>query len=119
MTFKFLNIYYNSDLNTSDYSRALFITIPAGDSVFTFKSDSTHLFRHMVSDCRGLCGDINIEEIDSAEINGRLIEDDRWEIEAKTKYFDFKRTVPLVYRTLEKETIRLPEIVKHENNQAD
>ena len=107
LTFKFLNLYYIDDTDSSDYSRTLFITIPAGDSAFTFKSDSTHLFRHMVSDCRGVCGDIRIEEIDSAEISGKLIGNDKWLIEAKTKYFDFKRVIHLEFNSLENETIRL------------
>lgn len=107
LTFKFLNFYYKTDTDTSDYSRALYITIPVNDTAFTLKNDSTHLFQHIVANCRGLCGDINVEEIDGAEISGRLIEKDRWLIEAKTKYFDFKRTVPLVYKTIEKESIKL------------
>ena len=107
LKFHFLNLYYKNDTDTSDYGRALHITIPVNDTAFTFKNDSTHLFQHLVTNCRGLCSDIKIEEIDSADIRGRLIGKDRWLIEAKTKYFDFKRTVPLVYKTIEKETIKL------------
>ena len=106
LIFKFLNLYYKNDTDTSDYSRALFITVPVNDTAFTFKNDSTHKFIHAVSDCRGLC-DIKTEEINSAEIKGKLMDKERWLIEAKTKYFEFKRTIPLVYKTLEIETIRL------------
>jgi len=107
LTFRFLNQYYNTDSDTSDYSRSLFITIPATDTVFTFKNDSTHLFQHLVTNCRGLCPDIEIEEIKSGKISGKLIEKDKWQINAKTKYFDFKRVIQLTFKTLEVETIRL------------
>ena len=107
LKFKFLNFYYKNDTDTSDYSRALYITVPVNDTAFTFKNDSTHLFQHLVTDCRWPCHKIRIEEIDSAEITGRLIGKDKWIIEAKTKYFDFKKTIPLVYKTTERETIRL------------
>ena len=60
-----------------------------------------------MANCKGLCGDIKIEEIDSAEIGGRLIGRNKWQIEAKTKYFDFKRVIPLEFNTLESETIRM------------
>lgn len=107
LTFKFSNLYYIDNTDSSDYRRSLFITIPANDSAFTYKKDSTHLSQHLVADCRGVCGDIRIEEIDSAEISGKLIGNDKWLIEAKTKYFDFTRVIHLEFNTLEKETIWL------------
>jgi len=107
LTFKFLNLYYKTETDTSDYSRALYITVPAADTSFSFVKDSTHSFKHLVADCRGLCPDINIEDIKDAEINGRLIGKEKWFIEAKTKHFDFKRVIPLTFNVLEKETINL------------
>lgn len=105
LTFTFLNLYYVKDTATEDYTRSLSITIPVNDTTFTFGNDSTHLFRHLISDCGNLCPDIKIEEIEDAEITGKLIGKDKWQIEAKTKYFDFRKVVDSELKNLVKETV--------------
>jgi hypothetical protein len=107
LTFHFTKSYYLSDTITDDYSQSLFILIPASDSAFRFQKDSTHSFSHVVKKCRGFCSDLVREEIDTARITGRLLATDKWLIEAKTKYFDFRSVITLSAGEMEKETIKL------------
>lgn len=95
------------DTDTCDYTRALYITFPVRDSLFFFKQDSTHLFRHIVSNVRREFPTPSVEEIDSAQITGKMLEKGRWEIEAKTKYFDFKRIITVIPGKIERTTIKL------------
>ena len=106
-TFSFFQNFYLFDTDTCDYSHALYITFPVKDSLFSFKNDSTHLFQHIVSNVRGEFYTPSAEEIDSAQITGRLLEKGRWEIAAKTKYFDFKRIVTVIPNSTEREAVKL------------
>jgi hypothetical protein len=101
----FHHSFFINDYDTSDYSRSLYIIIPFQDSSFVLKNDSTHLFSHVVTNCRGLCDDSVREPVDSGQIKGRLNSNLTWEIEATTKYFQFKKTISLI-RNLDKEIIK-------------
>jgi hypothetical protein len=99
--------FYNDETDTSAYSRTISIRIPTCDSTFSYPTNNLqHDFKILKSDCRGLCADIKMEELEEGKIMGRRLYNLTWKIFIQSREMSLDTTLEFKMDKLQRTIIK-------------